>query len=165
MATLSRRDNLIYLAGIIDGEGCITISYVPSKRGGYRLALRVSMYNTAALKLFVVTFGGYVQALSKASGKPEKLVRAEGQKAGSIIRELLPFLRVKQRQAQIALRYCQVHTGKKGFHQSDAELEEKKKLWYEMQEAVHESGGRRPRILPSNQEQLNKEVDFWKQFT
>jgi len=53
-----------YLAGIFDGEGCVTAQHRP---GHTRLLLTVAMTDPAILKLFQSRFGGYVRTYDSSN--------------------------------------------------------------------------------------------------
>lgn len=99
-------EELAYLAGIIDGEGTIGI-YLNSVNGNYQLRMAVEMTDFEAIDLFQEIFGGtsYIRKPdTKPNRKAKKIWYAFNSQASEIIIQLLPYLRVKKKQALCALR-------------------------------------------------------------
>ena len=104
---------LAYLAGVIDSDGCITIVRHRGRKTqsfGYSLRIIVEQTNRLAIDIFSKMFGGSVgimdnpKHLSK-NGKPKFTWYRSSNKAAECIRALLPYLRIKHPQAEIALEY------------------------------------------------------------
>lgn len=96
---------LAYLAGIIDGEGCISVSYTYGKNKPYpRALLKVAMCDKAPINALKLFFGGRVEP-QKVYGpqRPQWIWRVHGAQARGILTLLLPYLRVKGPQAELAL--------------------------------------------------------------
>lgn len=128
---------LAYMAGIVDGEGCITITKrTDTRRGSYQLILRLSMYDTEPLYLAAKLFGSRVTYANRKDKKPIAQWVLTGERAGAAFRQLLPYLKVKSIEANIGIRFCYCHSGLRGWHVSDAELAAKHILWEEMQIAI-----------------------------
>ena len=73
---------------------------------------------------------------SRKDKKPVSQYTATGYMVGRIADTLLPYLRVKHEEAKLAIEFCWIHTGTRGWHVSDAELEEKERLYQEMQTLI-----------------------------
>ena len=93
-----------YLAGMLDGEGTLTLVRRGKKRGGYMV--KVSIYGTdeRLMTYLTETFGGSVARFDKRNPwKPMLTWSAVN------IRELLigamPYLRLKKEQAVLLIRY------------------------------------------------------------
>lgn len=105
---LSRRERIIYLAGVFDSDGSSFISRTKantSRTGfGYRAALKVAMVDSGPVKLFQETFGGLV-----GIRKPKHLWKLQyrweinGQLAAEVAAQLLPFSHNERKKA--ALQY------------------------------------------------------------
>lgn len=102
-----------YIAGLIDGEGHITLKQDPStKRNKWNLAvyLRLTMTDSDVLQWCKQIFGGY----TGKNGVPKNpnwnqsyywvLTAA---KARELIRIIFPYLKVKQNQAKCILEYTE----------------------------------------------------------
>lgn len=114
--TISRKDVCsAYLAGIVDGEGCIHARFAtqtnPKARGRNTLRIAVSVYNThpalitrvtECLILLDVPFT--VVAGNRANERPGASVNVEGKgRVDSLLRILLPYLTAKKSQAELVL--------------------------------------------------------------
>lgn len=96
---------LAYFAGVIDSDGSISIIRVGSSKGrvtDWAITITVSQVTTDALDLFKAAFGG-----SLTCGKKYPLWRwqASYQRAVNVIAAIRPYLRIKYRQADLALAF------------------------------------------------------------
>ncbi len=97
---------LAYLAGIMDADGCFAMYRYPRRnqgRSGIYTFVSIKQTQPEAVTLLSETFGGKVR-LVKASakgGKPLFFWRLDSQKAALVALTLLPYLRLKKRQAEI----------------------------------------------------------------
>lgn len=109
-----------YLAGIIDGEGYIGISIMhPSAASKmtattYKARLSIQMADLEALELFCEAFRStsprYAGAPLKHQHRQIYVVDLVGQAIGPILQRLLPYLRVKRRQAVLVLEFLELQT-------------------------------------------------------
>ncbi len=99
-----------YAAGLVDGEGCISIS--KSKRKGYKnyqfyLKVVITNTNKDILNLFQEQFGGSV--LNRSHGKkhwtPAYNWQLTCRQAESFLKLILPFLYIKKEEAKVALQF------------------------------------------------------------
>ena len=96
-----------YLAGFFDGEGCVNINV----RGEVRqVCLRCDLVNTDLdhLKEVQRHFGGHVHQRpfkDKPNWKPFCSITWHGRYAADLLRKLQPYLRLKTRQAALALEF------------------------------------------------------------
>lgn len=101
-----------YFAGFVDGEGCIGIvdSYSSSL---YHLQLTVSQVKPEVLRLLRRRFSGSVMksALRSANHRDIFIWKCESKKAEECLEALIPFLIVKKKQAQLALRFRHLFKG------------------------------------------------------
>lgn len=113
---MSHRLTDAYVAGLIDGEGCIGVAEAHSGRKGY-FAARVDIGMTtkarALLEMMKAQYGGTV---SVHRAKTERWEAAErwtvmGSAAAEFLRRVSPFLRLKSEQAQIALKVEEIRAG------------------------------------------------------
>lgn len=98
------RSDLIYLAGIFDGEGNIDIAHSkPSSTRREQYSLNVAFQQKLPLipNYLVSLFGGSIyRPRSRAY-----FWHIHGAKAASFLRELLPYLRLKKHEAEVALKF------------------------------------------------------------
>jgi hypothetical protein len=101
--------DLIYFAGLIDGEGTITVRMTTSpSTGNESMHCRLMMANTyePVMQWVAKTFGGYLtapRAVRPGIHKPVQNWYAGGTEAVRLCRRLLPYLKIKHRQAEIVL--------------------------------------------------------------
>lgn len=99
--------SLEYLAGLVDGEGCIRLH--PSNKGKYRKYYpRLQVTNTykPILDMLVDQFGGAVHSGKfpvKENWKIKHDWRLTGDKARELLSQLLPYLIIKQGKAKEVL--------------------------------------------------------------
>jgi hypothetical protein len=110
------------MAGLLDGEGCFTITGSWNKRPDgskyFHMNLMMSLYNThlGVMKWLLEHFGG-VYYIHHPSKKPTHKVGYSWHPKGAKNKELLllgiiPYLQIKREQAEIALEYIRMD-GKK----------------------------------------------------
>jgi hypothetical protein len=100
--TFVNRDAVAYLAGIIDGEGCIGIG----KRGKYiSPTLQITNTSEDLAKWLIQTCGGrcYYSVDKRPPRKPCWHSSVAGQIARDIIEAVQPFLIIKAKQAKLIL--------------------------------------------------------------
>lgn len=104
-------EELAYLAGVMDGEGCIDI-YGYSGRWStvtYRLDVKVGMAEPHAVLMLQSVFGGSIQSRARESirggNKPSYQWCVSGVLARECLARITPFLRVKREQAELALEF------------------------------------------------------------
>lgn len=131
---MTRKIDLSYIAGLMDGEAYIGVK--KSKAGertdrtspGYHARIQIRMVDEAAIRFIAETLGGwyYKEKPHCAKGRPLYCYQATDKKAETILRALLPYLRVKRASAEtvLALRETQAEgrnhrtkiTGYRDFH-------------------------------------------------
>lgn len=120
---------LAYLAGIVDGEGCISIYGDGRKNIAgqciYRMSLAIAMQHRPILELFVATFGGkiYLQHKNLAvHTTPYWRVPYMCHRAAQVLHHLRPYLRIKAEQADLAILFQTTRIRRKGrnfqYHES-----------------------------------------------
>ena len=100
--------DLAYLAGIIDGEGCIRIRR--RRRGSYWCYysyIRVAMTNQSVLMLLQYHLGGYVGKQTKLPShrKEQYYWGIECRAAIIALQKLLPYLKIKKAEAELAIKF------------------------------------------------------------
>ena len=109
---------LSYLAGLIDGEGYVsmTFSNQRSKFPGvskFRLALVINMVEPQALEWAHRLWGGSLKSYEHKKA-PRKKWRSfwrwilEGEDAADVLRDVLPFVRVKNRQIALFFKAIEI---------------------------------------------------------
>lgn len=108
------KEELAWVAGFFDGEGCISIwkqkptSYRgQSKNISHILKVSVSNTNESSIDYLVSLFGGYKSKRNANTKKNQKLVWAWeccANKAETFLRIVYPYLRIKKFRAEIAIQ-------------------------------------------------------------
>ena len=99
------KDELAYIAGIFDGEGCINFQCI---RGSYYIRVLITNTNRDLLEYIQSIFGGDIKKMSRKSGWKQSYVwRLSWSKAIEFLSLIEPWLRVKEDQAHIA--FCWDH--------------------------------------------------------
>ena len=135
---LNSRD-LAYIAGIVDGEGCISLNLCHIYHGkrikeGTRITIALSVYNTyfPLLKYLKAAFGGTLYNAENPKGFSSKKAlyqwRVAEQRACEILKLLLPHLKVKKKQAILALRLAARKRRNKGRRLTAFEIKTRLKI-------------------------------------
>ncbi len=112
---------LSYLAGIFDGEGCVSI-YGDGRKTVqdqplYRLCVCIAIQHRPVLELFVATFGGKIY-LSHTNPKyhrsPYYRLPYMCHKGARVLTYLKPFLRIKADQADLGIKFQSTRIRRKG---------------------------------------------------
>lgn len=102
---MNEREEIVYLAGFFDGEGCVSVF-----KQGPKLVVAAVVTGTHedSIVRFQRAFGGYVMRTkpnTRLNYKAQYQWRAQGTCALDAISAMLPFLTVKHPQAEVALRW------------------------------------------------------------
>lgn len=116
-----------YLAGLIDGEG--TISLRRRKRGD--IIAELSLVNTSPIILD--TFGVSKLYIRKRRFTPngKEVIEVVVQRLNdilSILKRVYPFLRLKKRQAELMIEFCESRLSRGRVKYSERELEIQREL-------------------------------------
>lgn len=115
-----------YAAGLIDGEGCITIATFKRKNGtiSYRLCLTVRMTHPAGVNFLKLHFGGTICNPKKKTTGNRQLFHwnAFSRLARTVLTDISPYLLVKKEEAICALQFADLsyftpspRKGQRGF--------------------------------------------------
>ena len=106
-----------YAAGVIDSDGCITIGRHNKVINGntftnYRLEVIVGQTDGRAVDFLFGTFGGYIHKRNALPPNRPFIYRWEirGEKAMKLLKRLIPFLRIKREQAELAIQFQSIRT-------------------------------------------------------
>lgn len=111
---LTHKEKTIYFAGLIDGEGHIGCQYYGERK---RPVIQLNMTHKEIVELFAEHYGLTCKPLMSPSRirdyeekghKQQYQARTECKKAYPIIKDLYPYLIVKQEDAEKALAYYEV---------------------------------------------------------
>lgn len=112
-----KRADLAYVAGIVDGEGCIDITHRTRRGHNYPdFVLRVQVSNTEIwlLQMLKMGFGGRIQKYSdrKSNQRPCWKWVIERVHAAEFLKLILPYLHLKKPQAELGIQF----QGARGQH-------------------------------------------------
>ncbi len=105
-----KKTDLAYFAGIFDGEGCVTIKKVQKKTTAgntsrsHSLQVDIGNTNEWLCRQFAFAFGGSVHS-QKSTGKRVWRWQVAARKAGAFLEAILPYMRIKRPQVEIALQF------------------------------------------------------------
>lgn len=127
-----KKVELAYLAGIVDGEGSISVKS-ESKKRPYVVYLSVTNTNYDMIKIFEGHFGGKVrkrnwsnnQKNAKKNWKPCYEWCISKLQAVRAVEKLLPYIRIKNKQAILLLRLAKLRSKYNGVflrHHPDIKL-------------------------------------------
>ncbi len=124
-----KKTDIAYTAGIIDGEGCITLSkyyYSITNRRKQRtsLSVKVSMTDEWMVRWLQFSWGGAVschQYTDKPNWSDYWSWQIQANQATKFLKVLLPYLHLKRQQAELAIKF-QARKRGKGQRATDEEL-------------------------------------------
>jgi len=137
---------LAYLAGFIDGEGCIMIAKRNPRLEGrinvsYSILLTISQKDGAIMDWLTGNFGGSVQYKNKE--RDIYVWNITHKKAAKVLKEVLPFIKYKRPQIEIAIRLQNRLTktlkGKDGraLPLTDSEIIKREEMYLECKKLKH----------------------------
>ena len=99
-----------YLAGFIDGEGCMMVArlkYATECKRGIRYAPVMNIANThlPILQLIQLKFGGKIREMGLKENPGNYLLHFSVKEMKNIIPQILPYLIVKRDQAELFLEF------------------------------------------------------------
>lgn len=117
-------NDVAYIAGFFDGEGCIRIKKASQGGNSYYIWVAITNSNKEILDYVVGIFGGSVKKAERTPNKTIYHLLITSSEATDMLKTILGFLREKRTQAKLAIY----------FHENKERLkpEQKKKLYEEM---------------------------------
>ena len=112
MAELKGKTLLAYVAGIIDGEGCIGLhKNMQYKHPSYTVRVYVGNTNEWLIQFLKIQFGGFITT-KKAKDNRNQVWAWElrARKACIFLRLILPYLQMKRANAELALLFQERRT-------------------------------------------------------
>jgi len=125
-----KKTDWAYIAGIVDGEGCIRIvkTKEPKNKSGYKYQMVIGVNNTNEwlIHWLYFNFGGSIHLQAKLDNrKPLWHWYLSSRKAQAFIELILPYLRLKRPQAEVAVQFSKRkhHRGKSDEERAIEEAE------------------------------------------
>jgi hypothetical protein len=95
--------DLAWVAGYVDGEGCVGV-YTTGANRSLRLTVQVNSVDFRSIEKLHDLFGGYInQSCNTMSGRTLHQWRLTNKSAEDMLMEIMPYLLVKREQAEVAL--------------------------------------------------------------
>lgn len=108
-----------YIAGFVDGEGCIAVKTGKRDARDFVLRLRI-VQNQYEVLFWIKCVCGFGTIYTRPSLKSWEL-SFNGKDALSVLRDIYPFLKVKRLQAEAAFKFEQTMVGR-GFRLSEEQI-------------------------------------------
>ena len=123
-----------YAAGFFDGEGCVNCS--TNKSGSPFVRILVVNTNLEVLERFKETWGGDINKnyKPKDNWKQAYTWRLSHIAASLFLKEMLPYLVIKKKQAELAIQFTSIRPGR-GNSWTDDSLKEANNLLDKIREA------------------------------
>jgi len=118
-----------YIAGFVDADGSIGIERRKRASGevGYSVKLYITNADRETMDWLVTNLNGSVYLTNRNSPKHHQTMWrwvVRGKKAGPIIQKLLPYLHLKKKRAEIAMRFIETITDGKRLDDKSKHLRE-----------------------------------------
>jgi hypothetical protein len=134
-----KKTDLAYLAGVIDSDGCISISKYSNCRA-YRVTLVVVQRDMPLIEYLYNTFDGSVNMVSTARKNYRDFYlrwMITDRRAITILKQIYPYMRLKKRQAEIAFalydeKYREGNKAGQNYRYSDDSIEKQRNLFFDI---------------------------------
>ena len=110
--SLLTREERAYIAGLVDGDGCLRIAFVgPRKQYQYPMFLigmtheGVLLWLRSKLETGTLKLNNHTSLKRNPRWKPQWTVRLHGRRAQLLCQALLPYLKVKREQAECIIEF------------------------------------------------------------
>lgn len=114
--------DLVYFAGLFDGEGCININHHKPQNGKkteqHTLRCHLGMSCENLVRSLGAKFGGSIKYrpihLKNPKWKDQWVWTIESNQARDWLKLMLPYLRLKNREAEVAIEFQDMRQGNRG---------------------------------------------------
>ena len=125
--------DIAYLAGVIDGEGCIMINRFATDRSmigyQYRIIVEITMCDYHTIKYLADAFARPIEKRVIRSGKTACKIIWRNGPAAALLETILPYLRGKKAQAVACLEFQKLTPGRgRCYKQTDFSILEEIRL-------------------------------------
>jgi hypothetical protein len=124
-----KETELAWLAGFVDGEGCVRIARDKNKAGRstpytYYLSVQISQKDPTVLRRIKETWGGTMWCKNPERNGGVWNYHIKARKAQALLEAILPHLVLKREQAEMALAFQERRLSHPGPVQSDRTLDD-----------------------------------------
>lgn len=140
---------LAWMAGFIDGEGCLTVQrtkHAYDQFAYFQPVVTVAQIHRHPLEDFARVFGRAVHSQTKGNGRAYYYWTVYGTRAKEVLTALRPYLRVKQRQADLLLELMSI-MGTQGRWMDPAVYARRQAIWVEVRQLNAGNSARRAERL------------------
>lgn len=155
--------SLPYVAGIVDGEGYVSVIHRPKRRRGeVQVVVMVSMTFEQIPRMLQAQFGGclYVQSrVRRPNHKTQYCWAIRSKQAAAFVKQILPYLIVKKRQAEIVIELDNIMLNKyktPGRRGLPLELVERRVALAEEAKVLNSRGVCRTMTTPGSEKKLTQ---------
>jgi len=118
-----KKVDIAYIAGIVDGEGYIGIKKTKAYKcqdrqtNGYHARIQIRMVDEPAIKFIAENLGGwyYAEKPHSENGRPLFCYQSSDKSAETILKILLPYLKVKKESAKTVLNLRKLQSKGKNY--------------------------------------------------
>lgn len=140
---MNRYQQLTYLAGYIDGDGCFRANITTQKQGAivYERSITITSVKEEPILFFKNLVGGFITTDQKDGNRRRIYVwTVKNKDALNTAREILPFLVLKQDMCRFFIKYCENILPKKTQKLDVAILETRNSLLKHIKNEIHSVG-------------------------
>ena len=101
-------NDIAYIAGFFDGEGCIRIKKASQGGNSYFIWLAITNSNKSILEFVKDIFGGQIRKAERTPNKTIYHYNLSSSEATDMLKVLLGFLKEKKAQAELAIKFHQI---------------------------------------------------------
>lgn len=113
---------LAYMAGLFDGEGCVSINKVNAKnykRPGFQLRASISITHEETSSLFQNAFGGTHKMITRARAQDYWQWVIVARKARDFLEQIEPFLVIKKPVAKFGIQFQNYRDDSQQYNKTD----------------------------------------------
>jgi len=114
-------EDLAYIAGVLDSDGYIGMTYTIEKRHrtpptkSYSAIVKVTQCKPQAINLIKDMFGGHIYIMTKGINQRDQttVAIARREEVKELLTAVFPYLRIKSEQAKLVLEYIRIREAKR----------------------------------------------------
>lgn len=119
-----KKTDLAYIAGIIDGDGCIFTNLHRSTKH-YEVGISIQMIDEAPIHFIYSLFGGNISSyIETDNGRTVYRLQFKNYKAEPLLQAIKPYLLIKKSRAEIAIRMLNLHPKRRHYTPMERFLQE-----------------------------------------